>query len=112
MGSKPTLYAKACMAAYRLPGAECGSLEHLQHRCHSGSEHSPGGIESYILDTGPKGTGSGGITEIRYLVQQSPDRTYPIGITTGPDGVVWFAERGLGRLASITTYGQFRLPVS
>ncbi len=32
-------------------------------------------------------------------------RTFPIGITTGPDGALWIAERGLGKLGRITTSG-------
>jgi virginiamycin B lyase len=53
-------------------------------------------------------TGSRGIAEYLIPTSHKPTRTYPIGITTGPDGAIWFAERGLGRLTSITTYGQFR----
>ncbi len=50
----------------------------------------------------------GNITEyaIPRLKKKLP-KTFPIGISLGPDGAMWFAERGLGRLGSITTDGQF-----
>ena len=34
-------------------------------------------------------------------------QTFPLGITTGPDGALWFTERGAGKLGSITTTGDF-----
>ena len=37
-------------------------------------------------------------------------KTFPIGISPGPDGTMWFAERGLGRLGRITTDGTFLSP--
>ncbi len=37
-------------------------------------------------------------------------KTFPVGITLGPDGNMWFAERGLGKLGSIATDGQFHRP--
>ena len=51
---------------------------------------------------------SGTITE--YPIPRPADRkrpTFPVGITLGPDRKMWFTERGLGRLGSITTDGIF-----
>ncbi len=42
-------------------------------------------------------------------------KSFPVGITNGPDGALWFAERGWGKLGRITTGGtitnQFSLRV-
>ena len=48
---------------------------------------------------------SGRITE--YVIQGDKPRpkTFPIGITTGPDKALWIAERGLGKLGRMTTDG-------
>lgn len=34
-------------------------------------------------------------------------KTFPVGISLGPDGAMWFTERGLGKFGSITTNGTF-----
>ncbi|MFY9630873.1 MAG: hypothetical protein WAJ94_04605 [Candidatus Cybelea sp.] len=43
-------------------------------------------------------------------------KAFPVGITNGPDGAMWFTERGWGQLGRITTdgtiTGQFSLQVS
>lgn len=58
----------------------------------------------------------GPIREYTITAQHEPRvKALPIGITNGPDGAIWFAERGWGKLGRITTAGiitgQFRLQV-
>lgn len=63
------------------------------------------------------GAASGKITE--YAISQPHEprvRAFPIGISNGPDGALWFTERGWGILGRITTdgtitYPQYRLKV-
>ncbi len=60
------------------------------------------------------GSPHGTITEyaIPHPVKDVP-KAFPVGITTGPDGALWFAERGAGKIGRITTAGditaQFRI---
>lgn len=50
--------------------------------------------------------GTGPITEFTISAPHEPPvRALPIGITNGPDGAIWFAERGWGRLGRILTDG-------
>lgn len=38
-------------------------------------------------------------------------KTFPVGIETGPDGALWFTERGSGKIGRITTAGVFTEPI-
>ncbi len=78
-----------------------------------GCNGGPGGSNSSVgLPVGvPQNSlgkpASGTITE--YLIprrQMRLPKTFPVGITLGPDGTMWFTERGLGKLGSITTDGR------
>jgi streptogramin lyase len=55
----------------------------------------------------------GALTEYVIPRLDKRPRAFPIGITTGPDGELWFAERGVGELGRITTggdvNGQFKI---
>ena len=51
-------------------------------------------------------SGTGPITEYAISLPHEPRvKPLPIGITNGPDGAIWFAERGWGRLGRITEDG-------
>jgi virginiamycin B lyase len=93
--NRPRFYALATCVA--LSAAGCGG----------GSGGPAAALPRTQLEVGAPNTGSRGIAEYPIPTSHKPTRTYPIGITTGPDGAIWFAERGLGRLGSITTHGQF-----
>jgi virginiamycin B lyase len=67
----------------------------------------PAGLTQHSLKTLAKPP-SGTITE--YLIPRrrpGGPKTFPVGITLGPDGTMWFTERGPGRLGHIRTNGQF-----
>ena len=80
----------------------------------SGGAESNAGLPAGGMHDSVKKTAHGDITE--YLIPRpakNVPKTLPIGITTGPDGAVWFAERGLGKLGRIDLktkiIAQFRL---
>ena len=76
--------------------------------CSSARSYSPFGLPSGPPQNSLRGPTGDTVTE--YTIPRRLFRlpkTFPIGITLGPDATMWFAERGLGRLGSITTDGQF-----
>ena len=88
----------ACVAV--LTAAGCNS---------SGGSNSTFAVpaKSAIRESLARQTG-GTVTE--YAIPRGrpgPPKIFPVGIAPGPDGTMWFAERGLGKLGSITTDGQF-----
>ncbi len=80
----------------------------------SGGAGSNAGLPAAAIRDSAKKAAHGDIAE--YLIPRpakNVPKTLPIGITTGPDGAVWFAERGLGKLGRIdlntNIITQFRL---
>jgi streptogramin lyase len=76
--------------------------------CSSGRSAAPFAYPAGATQNPLNKASSGTITE--YAIprgHRGPVKTFPVGITLGPDGKMWFAERGLGKLRSITTDGQF-----
>ena len=77
-----------------------------------GCNGGPGGSNSSRWLAGPRAAEFTRETSERHYnrVSDTPaqmrlPKTFPVGITLGPDGTMWFTERGLGRLGSITTDG-------
>ena len=72
----------------------------------------PGAVSTDARRQLPSGTFA------EYLITSAHEprvKSFPVGITNGPDGALWFAERGWGKLGRITTDGiitnQFSLRV-
>ena len=79
-----------CVAALTVAGCSSGG----------GTGSSFGLPPASTNDAIPRAHGT--ITE--YLIPRPPKapvKTLPIGIAAGPDGKVWFAERGLGKIGNI-----------
>jgi virginiamycin B lyase len=43
----------------------------------------------------------------RYLIPPPPSHAFPVGITTGPDRALWFAENHTNEIGRLTTTGSF-----
>ncbi len=85
------------MCAATLAAAGCSS--------NGGTSSSTLGLPVQNAHRGSPATGT--ITEYGIpRPQKKHPKTFPVGMTLGPDGAMWFAERGLGRIGRITTAGQ------
>lgn len=74
--------------------------------CSGGSGSSGALSGADVANNLLRSPGTGLISEYTISAPHEPRvRALPIGITNGPDGAIWFAERGWGKLGRITTAG-------